>query len=337
MPEFSVIIPSYNHAKYIKTAIESVLSQSLGDLELIVIDDGSSDNSLEIISQFTDPRLRLFRQPNQGAHEAINRGIRVAAGTYISILNSDDVYETSRLQKIKECFVANPNAGLVSSYINLIDSNGRLLGIKEGYKSANPWLLDLPEKSFRGGENLQKALLAENYIATTSNFAFLKKWFDAVGPFRPLRYAHDWDFALRIARQTSIHLIPEPLLNYRVHATNTIRENQSAMVFEICWCLAVHLPRYFVGDFALGLDSFSDVEQLLHSIYLFGVDKVLSIMLLQRLSENDDLSLALLDAGNPLRAKYVDFISRELNKNSPAPQPSSLRDSLSAWWNRLGK
>lgn len=332
MPEFSIIIPSYNHAKYIEQAITSVLTQSFHDLELLIIDDGSSDDSVQIISAFADPRLRVFPQSNQGAHAAINRGIHASSGKYIAILNSDDTYAPDRLQKIKDAFTSQPAAGLIGSYINLIDARGNSLGIKEGFKNINPWTLDSHEKSFRAGESLHSALLTENYLATTSNFVFARECFDAVGDFRPLRYAHDWDFALRAARQFPISLLPEPLVNYRVHETNTIRENRAAMIFEIAWCLAVHLPRYTSDSTLFNPASALDVETLLNSIYIFDMDKMLSLMLLQRLSEDEPLAVALLQADNPVRQQYLNFIAQELNKTLPAAAP---QNKLVDKWNKL--
>ena len=113
MPEISVIIPSYNHAPYIGYAVESVFSQSYTDFELIVVEDGSTDNSLEVLSGFSDPRLRVLTQPNQGAHAAINRGLRAAMGEYLAILNSDDLYHPLRLAKMIEALKADRQVGLV--------------------------------------------------------------------------------------------------------------------------------------------------------------------------------------------------------------------------------
>ncbi|NCT22276.1 cell wall biosynthesis glycosyltransferase, partial [bacterium] len=93
---------------------------------------------------------------------------------------------------------------------------------------SSPWLLEVPERSFRAGSDLHKALLTENYWSTTSNFVFPRRWFEAVGEFRPLRYAHDWDFALRMASVARMVLLPEVLMRYRVHAANTIREDRAA-------------------------------------------------------------------------------------------------------------
>ena len=97
MADVSVVIPSYNHAAYIREAVDSVLSQSLSDLELIVVDDGSQDESLDILAGYSDRRFHLYTQLNQGAHAAINRGLHAAAGDYLAILNSDDAYHPQRL------------------------------------------------------------------------------------------------------------------------------------------------------------------------------------------------------------------------------------------------
>ena len=100
MPLVSVVIPSFNHARFIGSAVRSVLGQSLSDLELIVVDDGSTDNSLEILGGFSDPRLKVYPQANAGAHAAINRGLELASGVYLSILNSDDLYHRERLENL---------------------------------------------------------------------------------------------------------------------------------------------------------------------------------------------------------------------------------------------
>ena len=269
MPEVSVIIPSYNHAAYIGEAVTSVLSQTLEDLELIVVDDGSSDDSLEVLSRFSDVRMRLITQSNQGAHAAINRGLRESAGNYLSILNSDDSYHPQRLQKTIAALTENPAAGLASSYIQIMDADSRDLSVKQGYLDSSPWPLDEPGRSFRTGHNLRAALLTENYLATTSNYVFPRQVFELVGEFRPLRYAHDWDYALRIAHDREIILIPEPLLKYRVHERNTIRENQAAMIFEICWILAVHLPSNISTAWFSERPPEERLDQLLHSLRFY--------------------------------------------------------------------
>lgn len=336
MPEISVVIPLYNHAAYIGHAVKSVFAQSYTDFELIVVDDGSTDNSLNILSSFSDSRLKVLTQANQGAHAAINRGLHEASGEYLAILNSDDLYHPLRLEKTLAVLKADQQVGLVGSYIDIIDQDGKSLGTKHGYADASPWPLDATERSFRAGSDLHKALLTENYWSTTSNFVFPRRCFEAVGEFRPLRFVHDWDFALRTARTARMVLLPDTLMHYRVHATNTIRNDRAAMIFEICWCLAANLPHHLADSEFVDISAAPTVDELLHSIYTFGVERVLNVMLLQRVAENPQLALDLLDTGNPVRANYLAFIRRELAKEptsqaaiQPAPRENIIARVLS--------
>ncbi len=310
-PKISVVIPSYNHEAYISDAITSVLGQSEPDFELIIVDDGSTDKSLEVISRFSDPRITVITQKNQGAHSAINRGLRKASGEHLAILNSDDAYHPKRLEKVVAALDANPQVGLVGSYIEIVDSLGKTLDVKHGYRNCSPWPLEVPERSFRAGDNLRAALLTENYWATTSNYGFSRSWYERVGEFRPLRYAHDWDFALRIARDAALYLLPEPLIRYRVHERNTISEDEVTMIFEICWCLAVHLPAFYEDKQILEEGSLEQlIERLLHSIYTFECDRVLCVMLLQELYKDSERALRLLEPDDIYRQKYLEFIDQ---------------------------
>jgi glycosyltransferase involved in cell wall biosynthesis len=349
LPEFSVVIPSYNHAPFIGEAVESVLKQTMLDLELIVVDDGSTDNSLEVLSCFSDNRMRVLAQANQGAHAAINRGIREASGKYLAILNSDDAYHPQRLNKAAVILNSNPQVSLVGSYIEIIDSEGRPLGVKHGFNDCPPWLLEAPERSFRAGTDLKEALLTENYWSTTSNFVYRREAYLQVGEYRPLRYAHDWDYVLRLARIAKLFMLPEPLIRYRIHPSNTIRENQAAMVFEICWILAVHLPGYLTDQsFYSEFELHQRLDQLLHSIYVYDMDRVLSVMLLQSLHENPDEALHLLEPANPARRTYLEYIERKLaslkieysagqpqTKPAPALSPSILRKTIQSLMSRV--
>ena len=178
--------------------------------------------------------FKIFPQANQGAHAAINRGLREASAEYLSILNSDDYYEPKQLEKAISVLQSDSGVGLVGSHIRIINQYGKQIGIKHGYKDSEPWLLEAPDKSFRAGPDLTDALLTENYWATTSNYVFARSHFENAGEFLPLRFVHDWDFALRLARLGKMVMLPEPLVCYRVHERNTIREDQAVLIFEIC-------------------------------------------------------------------------------------------------------
>lgn len=312
MPRISVVIPCYNHGKYISQAVSSVLNQTEQDLELIVVDDGSKDNSLEKLQAFSDPRLRILAQENRGAHAAINRGLHEASSEILAILNSDDAYTKDRLACILQIMETEPHAGLIGSYIEIIDSQGDTLGIKHGYKDCSPWNLSFPERSFRAGGDLRDALLAENYFSTTSNFVFRRNVFERVGEFRPLRYTHDWDFALRMAHQTKLVMVPVPLVRYRVHESNTIRENQIAMIYEICWCLAANMPRHVQGQQFKGGSESDQIVRLYYSMHLFGMERVLSLMLMQGISENNEAAMRLLNPEDSCRSAYLKIIEENL-------------------------
>ena len=167
-------------------------------------------------------------------------------------------------------------------------------------------------------------LLTEHYLGTTSNFVFRRADWAAVGGFRPLRYAHDWDLALRLAELAPPRLVEQPLLRYRVHERNTIREDRAAMVFEICWCLAVHLPRHLGAPWFGGAGG-ERMAQVLASIYTYGCEAVLATLLAFDLARNESLALALLDPADARRAPILADIRERLGAEtaaggSPAPR-----------------
>ena len=235
----SVIIPSYNHADFIMLAVDSVLSQTHANLELIIIDDGSKDDSLVRLQEIRDPRCQVHHQSNQGAHSAINRGLALAQGDYLTILNSDDIYAPNRLQRlVEETMIGNDD--LLATHIEVINYKGKTLGIKEGWRNMLPWEIPNLKESFLATDDFALNLLATNFVATTSNIFIRRSVYDEVGGMRKLRFAHDWDFLLRAACHRRGRLIPEPLLKYRIHPDNTISKDRPEMLFEACWNMAVH-------------------------------------------------------------------------------------------------
>ena len=110
MPRVSVVIPSYNHAAFVAEAVRSVLAQTLADLELVVVDDGSTDDSLAVLRGLADPRLQVHRQVNQGAHAAINVGLARARGDVLAVLNSDDAYQSRRLARAVAALDSEPSS-----------------------------------------------------------------------------------------------------------------------------------------------------------------------------------------------------------------------------------
>jgi len=332
MPRVSVVIPSFNHAAFLGEAVHSVLQQTCADLELIVVDDGSTDDSLAVLRGIVDPRLQIVAQANEGAHAALNTGLARARGEILAILNSDDAFHRERLARAVAALDAAPAIGLVGSAIDVTDSAGAGLGTKHGPRDLEPWPLEHPERSFRRGDDLRAALLTENFWSTTSNFVMRRWLWERVGPFRPLRFTHDWDFALRAAAVAPSLLLPEPLLRYRVHAHNTIRSDRAGMIFEICWCLAVHLPTACADvTWHDGASAATRVDQLLQSIYAFGCERVLAVMLLERLAERPDAALALLEPNEARRQHYLHFVHEVIEAAPPAAPPAAR---LAGWLRR---
>jgi len=240
--KISVIIPLYNHRKYIKDTISSVLNQTFTGFEIIVIDDGSTDNSGEVVKNIKDPGIKYFYQENSGAHNAINRGIDLAGGEYIAILNSDDLYYSQRLEECLRVVENDSSVSGVFSFIEVIDSDGDFVKIKDSLEDR--WVCSNFKTFKEEGNNILWNLFIENFLVTTSNLFCRKSVFKEIGYFRDFRYAHDYDFFLRLAFHCKVHIIESPLLKYRLHGTNTISESVPAVEFENSLVLADFFSSY---------------------------------------------------------------------------------------------
>ena len=123
----TVLMPAWNAGKYIAEAIHSVLNQSFTDIELVIINDGSTDNTVSVIKQFKDPRIRLLEQPQQGIAVALNYGLREARGNYIARFDADDICFPERIHKQYHLFLNNPEYILTGSDVEYISENGEHL------------------------------------------------------------------------------------------------------------------------------------------------------------------------------------------------------------------
>jgi glycosyltransferase involved in cell wall biosynthesis len=226
--KIACVIPSFNHARYVGEAIESVLRQSLSPEKLVIIDDGSKDNSVAVIRAIKDPRIHLIVQENQGAHVALNRGLEICMDCdFISLLNSDDRYHPTRFARCVAHFDQYPETQLVCSRIRLIDESGKPVGQRDSRQRR----LNKIWSRLRPKTDTAVALSYGNFTKTTSNFFFRK---GTITEFRPYRYVHDYFAALTVAFQTAIGFVHEDLLDYRVHSANTIKaEGKGAVVQEV--------------------------------------------------------------------------------------------------------
>jgi len=238
-PLISVLIPAYNHARFVRAALDSVLQQSWSNLELIVIDDASLDATWQVLQECSDPRVRLSRnERNLGSHGTLNAALQQARGEFITILNSDDLFLPNRLAA---CHAALQTSGadLVGTDMHLMDDDGALVQAH--------WWIDAYEALKRVWADTQDwpaTLLAGNVFMTTSNFFFRRRWLEQVGDFQDLRYVLDYDWLLRgLGQGLRLAWIDAPLLQYRLHAANTISERPLRANLECAAMLRQHLPQ----------------------------------------------------------------------------------------------
>ena len=217
MPQVTIIIPLFNHERYIPDALRSLLSQSHPPDRIIVIDDGSSDRSLDAARSVPDSRITLLSQQNAGAHNTLNRGLSLAADAdFIGILNSDDLYEPARIESCLRALDQNPSAAVAATRLRMIDESGVLL------PPSDPRVRWLTSVWRARPPSLPAWLGIANFTKTTSNLFGRASYFRAHA-FRPYRYVHDYFFALTAVLDAQLLLIDEELLRYRAHTSNTIK------------------------------------------------------------------------------------------------------------------
>lgn len=212
IPKVSVIIPAYNAMTFLPETVESVLNQTFTDFEVIVVNDGSSDNVEQWLSEIKDPRVRLISQKNQGVSQARNTGILNSRGMYIAFLDADDLWEPTKLEKQVRCLDENAEIGLVDTWIYLIDERGDILfPTGFSYEPGNVW----------------KQLLEQNIVLCGSTPMVRRCCFDTVGLFdRELHGAEDWYMWTCIAAHYSFQILKEPLVRYRQHFSSASKNFQ---------------------------------------------------------------------------------------------------------------
>jgi glycosyltransferase involved in cell wall biosynthesis len=202
MPLVSVVIPVFNGEKTIRETIESVLNQTLTDFELVVINDGSQDGTLDIVERIPDSRIQVFSYPNAGQSTSRNRGIEIAKGDYISFIDADDLWTPDKLEAQLQALQANPKAGVAYSWTDWIDESSQLLG-KGSYNTEQ-------------GEVFTKLLL-NDFVANGSNVLIRRQALTEVGGFDPsVTPAEDWDLWLRLAARYEFVAVRSPQILYRI-------------------------------------------------------------------------------------------------------------------------
>jgi glycosyltransferase involved in cell wall biosynthesis len=215
MQKVSVVIPAYNVMAYLPETLESVLRQTFSDFEVLIVNDGSSDNIVQWASGIQDPRVKLISQSNQGVSVARNTGIVHAQGEYIAFLDADDLWDSTKLEKQVSCLENNPKLGLVYTWTALIDSFG---------KPMNKFLISHAEG------NVWEQMLVDDIICNGSSPMVRRSCFEKVGDFDPnVPFSEDTDMWIRIAAYYPFAVVKELLTFYRRHSHNATSSRQKVI------------------------------------------------------------------------------------------------------------
>ncbi len=204
MPKVSAIIPCYNQGQYVDEAVDSVLNQTFQDLEIIVVDDGSTDEfTLEKLKNYTKPKTTVLHTTNQGLPAARNNGINIAKGEYILVLDADDYFEPTFLEKAVRVVEQRPEVGIVACGICYFGSINRKIMPKSG---------DI------------RVCLAQS--GTVGSVFFRKICWEQAGGYHAHVWGYeDWDFNLSVTKRGwQLHIIEEYLFNYRQHSVSMRKE-----------------------------------------------------------------------------------------------------------------
>jgi GT2 family glycosyltransferase len=205
MPKISIVIPAYNAERTIAETINSVLLQTFTDFELIVINDGSKDKTLEIIKGVNDKRVKVFSYENGGLPTARNRGIACAIGEFIAFLDADDLWTPNKLELQLAALQQHPEAGVAYSWTCFmdVDEQGKPISFH-------------PSSSYFFVGDVYKNLLVSDFIHSGSNTLIRKEAVESVGEFDPtLKSCEDWDYWLRLAAQWDFVVVPRHQIFYR--------------------------------------------------------------------------------------------------------------------------
>ena len=220
--QVSVIIPTYNSAQYVTQAIENVLEQTYKDFEILVIDDGSKDDTAEVVKKYGDA-VRYIYQENAGVSVARNKGIKESVGKYVSFLDADDTWLPRKLELQMEAFKRNPEYKFCFSAFVTVTADLQPIEMKHA-RMEDAAIKDL--------------LLRGNVVGSICTVICERELFDVVGGFDPkLSQCADWDMWVRLATLTDFLFIDEQLVTYRQHDSNMSRnapllEKDSLFVLE---------------------------------------------------------------------------------------------------------
>jgi glycosyltransferase involved in cell wall biosynthesis len=215
MPTIEVIIPAYNAAKYLPIAIESVMAQTFEDWGILLVDDGSTDNTAEIVAPYIErlgPKIKYIKQPNAGLPAARNTAIRNSTAEFLALLDADDIWLPCRLAESLKSFENKPRVGLSYSFVSLIDENGEILKV---FDNIQP----------HAEGNIAPYIYTRDVQLPCPTITFRRSCIDEVGFFdETMRATEDRDLWLRIALKYEIGLVRTVLALYRTSPDSMTRD-----------------------------------------------------------------------------------------------------------------
>lgn len=227
----SIVITSYNYEKYLKDTINSVLSQTYTDWEMIVIDDASSDSSVEIIKKYQkeDSRIKLIEnETNLGLKKSLEKGVKAASGEWIVFLESDDAITADYLEKKVAIIKQYPNIGLIFNDVELIGDKERICEVEKKFKQT---ALSLKSKTYPC--NLFKDLMYFNKVLTFSVILINKEKLCECSFDTPTDKLLDWWILLHFARENEFYYIPEKLTIWRIHRDSYIYKRHKLYYYPV--------------------------------------------------------------------------------------------------------
>jgi glycosyltransferase involved in cell wall biosynthesis len=248
-PLVSVVIATYNMARYLPMAIRSALDQTYKNIEVLVVDDGSTDNTQSVMGPFLDdPRARYFPQENKGQAAAKNRGVRESRGDYIAFLDADDMWALDKLEVQLPLFLRSVTGVVYSRYV-CIDETGKEMTVAD-------------DKLFRG--RVSGPMLIHNFIGFGTSVV-KKECFDRLGNFKEnMRMGIDYDLWLRFSTQYEFDYIDRPLLYYRVWS------GQMSNNCKDRYLNGIEIMKNFLQEFRGVVDKSTENEAWAHTYVGFG-------------------------------------------------------------------
>jgi glycosyltransferase involved in cell wall biosynthesis len=245
-PLISIVIPVFNGDKTIARTIESVQAQTIDSLEILVIDDGSKDNTVAVVEPLVraDSRIRLYSYPNRGTACSRNRGIALATGDFISFIDADDLWQPRKLEAQLQALQANPRAGVAYSWSDFIDEADQLIISGQRNQHQGQVLSALLQRNFL--DNGSNSLIRMTVLADSGRFSGSRSEIEpsgspsTSGTEQTIEYfdeqmapAEDWEFHLRLAATTEFALVPQAHVLYRqgqsTLSSNVVRMEEASL------------------------------------------------------------------------------------------------------------